>query len=151
MIEKIHIFQHFRALTNPAVFNSLCDYLEKVKVKNHHSNAIGVLIKETQEQFKADNYVSGDKILKLICEIASTTPLMRQMIIFSVYNAIKMHQDQTTMDDVFEEVYPEKVIDVNKLNNEAMFKWILEFSNIINPKKIPDLITELEKIGFERS
>ena len=151
MAKKIEMFQYFRALTNPSLFNSLCDRLESVKVRNHFSNAIGILIRELHEQFEKDEFTTTDKILKLNCELAATTPLMRQMIIFSVYNAIKMHQDQTTIDDVFEEIDPEKVIDVNELNNEAMFKWILEFANIIDTKRIPKLIKELEKIGFERS
>lgn len=150
MEEKISLFQNFRTLTNPSVFNSLCDSLESIKVRNHFSDAIQNLLKEASEQFGKDGYSSADKIFKLICELGCTTPAMRHILVFAAYNGIWQYLKEDVVVDLLHGD-PQNEIDMIMLNDEAISNWIKEFCKIISKEKLPELIKQIEKIGFERS
>lgn len=147
----INLFKSFRALTNVNLFNIVCDALYKFKVRNHFSNAIENLLKQSSKQFEEAQYSSTDKIFKLICELGCTTPLMRDILVFAAYNGICRH---ITTEDNAGMIGPEpesEVIDMVALNDKAMIHWIKEFCEILSPELLPQLIKEIEKIGFERS
>jgi hypothetical protein len=146
------IFDSFQAIIETEVFRKVCDILQNIKIRNHWGNAIQSLLRVASQQFEANEYSSADKIFKLICELALTTPLMREMIMFAVYNAIVFQQKPFDRRTIIDDNDPSgNVIDIVKLNHDAIVKWIKEFTYIIDKKRIPNLIKELEKIGFERS
>ena len=146
------LFDEFRALINPNLFNIAVDTLESIEVRNWLTNAIQHLFHEANEGFEKHEHTNAGVVLKLMCELASTSTLMRNCLVFAAYLGTMVHRDPSTQTAFMQEDYWGKTREqlIETIDDNAIH-WIIEFARTIDPKRIPDLITELEKIGFERS
>lgn len=122
------MFSEFRALMNINLFNILIDTLESEYYINNLTTPIKVLINQINEDIDKKGYTDHAKLFKLICELGLATDMLRDMIAFAAYQGVLYEKD-----------------------TDRAIHWIIEFARIIDPKKIPNLAREIEKIGFERS
>jgi hypothetical protein len=148
--EPLGLFNEFWALTNPNLFNIALNALETLKVRDWYNTTIQELVSDIYHCVDDDKEnANAGTFLKLFCEIAAYTGtsefcrVYRNMMIFAAYQGCFIDKDQSV--SFFDNPVTPEVID------KDIKRWILEFARIINPKQIPNLITELEKIGFERS
>jgi len=114
-------------------FNMLIDQLETRKVYPNFSNQHLInLMTSIEEDLVKDEGLNAATVFKLLCEFTTSVKNV-DIVIDMMFCAI--HQGM---------IYSEPT-------DNTIFNWLVGIAKNIDTKRLPALIVELEKIGFERT